>query len=123
MTGTIVYLVFSFLISMIFVILGISQCRSKTPVTINTGLTPPKEEELTSVSEWNKRHGRDFIILGCALFITLSLFVFFLEKTDNIGLQALIFVAAGVAEIAWVVIDHKLMEKKMIKKGVDSDAT
>ena len=37
-------------------------------------------QQLTSVTEWNHRHGRNFIILGCALFITLSIVAYFIEK-------------------------------------------
>lgn len=56
-----------------FVILGIRQYRAEKPAVINTGEKPPREDELISVTEWNHRHGRNFIILGCALFITLSI--------------------------------------------------
>ena len=51
------------------------------------GRKPPRENELTSVAAWNHRHGRNFIILGCALFITLSVFAYFLEKLD-MGINA-----------------------------------
>lgn len=68
-------MVISLLVSLIFVILGIRQWqyRAEKPVVINTGEKPPREDELISVTEWNHRHGRNFIILGCALFITLSI--------------------------------------------------
>lgn len=117
MAGTVIYLVFSFLISSIFVILGVHQYKSKTPVTINTGLKPPKAEELTSVTKWNHRHGRDFIILGCVIFLTLSCFVYFIEKNcDSNALQVIIFLGIVFAAIAWVVIDHIIMSQKMIIK-------
>lgn len=53
-----------------FIILGIMQYRSEKPVSINTGEKPLRKDELTNVTEWNHRHGRNFIILGCVLFIT-----------------------------------------------------
>ena len=121
MAEIIVYLTFSFLVSFIFVIIGIKQYNSKTPVTINTGLTPPSEEELTSVSKWNHRHGRDFILLGCALFVTLATYVYFLEKSDNIKAHSIIFVIVVFVEIALVVIDHNLMSKKMKKSKSVTD--
>ena len=37
MAATIIYLVISLLVSLIFIILGIRQYRAKKPVTINTG--------------------------------------------------------------------------------------
>lgn len=66
-------MVISLLVSLIFVILGIRQYRAEKPVVINTGEKPHREDELISVTEWNHRHGRNFIILGCTLFITLSI--------------------------------------------------
>ena len=117
MAGTIIYLVISLLVSLIFIVLGIRQYGAEKPVSINTGEKPPREEELTSVTEWNHRHGRNFIILGCMLFVTLSAFVYFIEKLDNVVLQVVIFMIVLFAEIAWVVLEHNMMKKKMIKKN------
>ncbi len=116
MAATIIYLVISSLISLVFIILGIRQYRAEKPVAINTGEKPPREDELTSVAEWNHRHGRNFIILGCMLFITLSVFVYFIEKLDRVAVQVVILLIVLFAEIAWVAFDHNVMKKKMIKK-------
>ncbi len=116
MAATIIYLVISLLVSLIFIILGIRQYMAEKPVTINTGEKPPREDELTDVTEWNHRHGRNFIIFGCALFITLLIFGYFIEKLDGVMLQVVIFVIALFAEIAWVEFEHNVMKKKMIKK-------
>lgn len=115
MAAIIIYLVISLLVSLIFVLLGIKQYRAEKPVTINTGEKPPREEELTSVTEWNHRHGRNLIILGCALFVTLSVFVYFIEKTDSSIFQVVILLIVIFAEIAWVEFEHNVMKKKMIK--------
>ena len=112
-----VYLVISLLVSLIFIILGIWQYRAEKLVTINTGEKPPREDELTSVTEWNHRHGRNFIIFGCVLFITLSVFVYFIEKLDSVVFQVVIFMIVIFAEIAWVIFEHNTMKKKMIKNS------
>ncbi len=52
MAATIIYLVISLLVFLIFIILGIRQYRAEKPVTINTGEKPPHEDELTSVAGW-----------------------------------------------------------------------
>ena len=117
MGATIVYLVISLLVSLIFIILGIMQYRSEKPVSINTGEKPLRKEELTNVTEWNHRHGRNFIILGCALFITLSVLGYFMEKLDSILLQVIIAMLALFIEIGWGEFEHNVMKKKMIKKG------
>ena len=91
-----IYLVISLLVSIIFIILGIRQYRAEKSVAINTGEKPPREDELTSVTEWNHRHGRNFIILGFALFITLSVFIYFLEKLDKVVLQVVFFSGCNI---------------------------
>ena len=118
MADTIIYLVISLLVSLIFVILGIRQYRAEKPVVINTGEKPPREDKLISVTEWNHRHGRNFIILGCALFITLSIVTYFIEKLDGVALQVamVIYVILIFAEIVWVGFEHNVMKKRMIKK-------
>ena len=116
MAATIIYLVISLLASLIFIILGIRQYRAEKPVTINTGEKPPREDELTSVAEWNHRHGRNFIAFGCILFITQSVFVYFIEKLDGVVFQVVIYMIVVFAEIAWLEFEHNVMKKKMIKK-------
>ena len=116
MAATIMYLVISLLVSLVFIILGIKQYRAEKPVAINTGEKPPHEDELTSVAEWNHRHGRNLIIFGCTLFITLSVFMYFIEKLDGIVFQVVVFMIVLFAEIAWVEYEHNVMKKKMIKK-------
>lgn len=116
MAATIIYLVISLLVSLIFIILGIRQYRAEKPVAINTGEKPPHEDELTSVAEWNHRHGRNFIILGCAFFVTLSFFIYFIKKLDSVVFQVVILMIVLFTEIAWVEFEHNVMKKKMIKK-------
>lgn len=115
MAAIIIYLVISLLVSLIFILLGIRQYKAEKPIAINTGENPPHEDELTSVAEWNHRHGRNLIIFGCVLFITLSVFVYFIEKLDSSVFQVVIFLIVIFAEIAWVCFDHNVMKKKMIK--------
>ena len=116
MAATIIYLVISLLVSLIFIVLGIKQYRAKKPVVINAGEKSPREDELTSVSAWNHRHGRNFILLGCMLFLTLSVFRYFIEKLDGVVLPVVILMIVIFAEIAWVAFEHHVMKKKMIKK-------
>lgn len=115
MAEIIVFLVISFMVSFVFVLLGINQFRSKVPVSLNTGETPPKEHELIDMLEWNHKHGRNLIIFGCVLFITLSVFMYFLEKTDGAVWQTVILFVAIFGETAWLILQHKHLKKKLIK--------
>lgn len=116
MAETIIYLVLSFLVSLIFVVLGISQYNSEKPVSLNTGEKPPCEDELTDVLEWNHKHGINLIIYGGVLFLTLSVFVYFIEKYDYIVVQMILFILIILGEIAWLEIQHNILKKKLIKK-------
>ena len=116
MAETIIYLVISFLVSLIFVVLGISQYNSEKPVSLNTGEKPPCEDELTDVLEWNHKHGINLIIYGGVLFLTLSAFVYFIEKYDYIVAQMIMFILIILGEIAWLEIQHNILKKKLIKK-------
>ena len=116
MAAIIIDLVISLLVSLIFIVLGIKQYRAEKPVTINTGEKPPREDELISVTEWNHRHGRNFIILGCVLFITQAVFGYFIKKLDGVVVQVVIYMIVLFSEIAWVEFEHNMMKKKMIKK-------
>lgn len=108
--------IISLLVSLIFIILGIMQYRSEKPVSINTGEKPLRKDELTNVTEWNHRHGRNFIILGCVLFITQAVFGYFIKKLDGVVVQVVIYMIVLFSEIAWVEFEHNMMKKKMIKK-------
>ena len=116
MGGIIIYLVNSLLVSLIFIVLGVNQFRSKVPVALNTGEVPPREDELTDMSEWNHKHGRNLIIYGCALFVTMFVFIYFIEKFDSIAFQTAVFLIIIFGEIAWLEIQHSLLKKKLIKK-------
>lgn len=118
MIASIIYFVLAALISMDCVIDGLKQYKSKTPVSI-TWNDPPREEELTSVIEWNHRHGRDFIIFGSVLFVTLIVYIILLEKYDISTIHKIAFFIAIFGEIAWVAIEDYVMKKKMINKNSD----
>ena len=116
MAETIIFLVISLIVSLIFILLGIKQYRSRAPVALNTGEKPPREDELTDMLEWNHKHGRNLILFGCELFITLTIFIFVLEKFDNVVVWIGLFFVVLFGEIAWVEIQHNNLKKKLIKK-------
>lgn len=116
MAETIIYLVISFLTSLIFVALGISQYKSEKPVSLNTGEKPPCEDELTDVLEWNHKHGKNLIVYGGVLFLALCVFVYFIEKYEYIEVQIILFILVILGEVAWLEIQHNILKKKLIKK-------
>lgn len=69
MLGFMIYL----LVALFMIGIGVSQVKSKKTVGFYSGEKPPKEEELTNVHEWNKKHGMIWISYG--VVIILSYFV------------------------------------------------
>ena len=57
MAEYIISLVIFSLVTIVMIIIGISQMRSKKPVGFYSGEKPPREEELSDVVAWNKKHG------------------------------------------------------------------
>ena len=123
MAETIIYLAISFLVSLIFIVLGIRQYNSEKPVSLNTGEKPPCEDELTDVSEWNHKHGKNLIKFGVVLFLTLSVFVSLIEKYDYVVVQVILFILVIWAEIAWLKIQHNILKMKLIKNSDDKNQT
>ena len=116
MAGIIIFEIISLMVSLIFVILGVTQYRSEIPVSLNTGEKPPKKDELLDMKKWNQEHGRNLIIFGCMLFVSASVFRFFLDRLDcTMGLTgALLLVVCG--GIVWLEIRHNHLKEKLIKK-------
>lgn len=50
--------------------IGISQLRSSSPVGFYSGEKPPKEDELTDVQAWNKRHGIMWLVYGMIIVVS-----------------------------------------------------
>jgi len=58
------------LVALIMIGIGIANLKSKKPVGFYSGEKPPTKDELTDWEEWNKKHGRMWIIYGCIIFIS-----------------------------------------------------
>ena len=116
MAGTIIYFVISVLVSMVFIILGVHQFRSDVPVALNTGETPPRKDELTDMLEWNHKHGRNLVVYGGMLFLTMTAYSFFLKRFDYAAVQTVLFLIVIFGELAWLEIQHIRLKRKLIKK-------
>ena len=66
------------------------------------------------VGLWEDRHGRNFIILGCVLFITQAVFGYFIKKLDGIVVQVVIYMIVLFSEIAWVEFEHNITIYKIL---------
>lgn len=59
-----------FIVAALMMGIGISQLRSTLPVAFYSGEKPPKEDELTDVQAWNKKHGMMWLIYGMIIIVS-----------------------------------------------------
>lgn len=70
--GSIICLVIYAIVGLIMIGIGVVQLKSQKPVGFYSGEEGPKQEELTDVAAWNKKHGMMWVIYG--IIIILSYF-------------------------------------------------
>ena len=70
MVETIITLVIFVIVSLIMMGIGISQLRSTEPVGFYSGEKGPREDEITDVPAWNKKHGMMWLIYGIIIMVS-----------------------------------------------------
>ena len=58
------------LVALFMMGIGIVQIKSRKPVAFYSGEKPPKAEELTDVSAWNRKHGMMWLAYGIIILIS-----------------------------------------------------
>lgn len=87
----IIALVIYIFCSLIMISIGVYDLKSKKPCGFYSGERPPSKEELTDWKEWNRRHGRMWIIYGIIIMVS-----FFLGMPFEDSLFCLIPFTAGM---------------------------
>ncbi len=70
MAGTFIAIGIYFFTSLIMVSVGVINLRSKKPVNFYTGEKPLKEDEITDIKAWNRKHGIMWVLYGIFMFVT-----------------------------------------------------
>ena len=109
MAGYVINITVACIIGLIFIMLGIHQCKSESPVTMNTGEKPLKPEQLSDVKAWNTGHGKALIAFGIAIALTVSIFSIILNDS-NVKPVTVAFIIVIAAEIAGLEINHSRLE-------------
>lgn len=99
------------LCALLFVGLGISNYKSKRPVTINTSIKPPKEENLVSVKEWNRKHGIMWITFGIVFALCYVLGCIF---ANNLFLAMTFMVIIPILCFPVIMIYHNHLVKTLV---------
>lgn len=99
-----------FIVAALMMGIGISQLRSTLPVGFYSGQKPPKEDELTDVQAWNKKHGMMWLIYGMVIIIS-----YFAGYIIGDSILCIIPFCGGliVPVIIMIWYHHKLIRKYM----------
>lgn len=106
----IVNVVISVMIGLLFITLGIRQCGSEAPVTMNTGERPLKPEQLSDVKAWNTGHGKALVAFGAGIALEIGIFPVVLNFLDA-GISTITLVIVVTAEIIGLVINHNRLTR------------
>ena len=111
MAEYIISLVIFLLVSIVMIIIGISQIRSKKPVGFYTGEKPPREDELSDVVTWNKKHGYMWVVYGFIItgFFVMTSFI----KAETVAMVLLFSGIIGSVPI--MMLYHSYLKKKYYK--------
>ena len=107
MAENIIAFVILLLVSMIMIIIGVSQIRSKEPVGFYSGEKPPKKEQLLDMEVWNKKHGCMWIVYG--LSIIASFIICSFVKEEIIASIILLCIIIGAFPI--MILYHRHLKK------------
>ncbi len=100
-----------FFVGIIFIVIGIYTYKMKKPCGFWSGETPPKNEDVYNVKEYNNKHGIMWIIYGVSVFIA-SVPMYF--KTNG---DVVIYVVVVVGGIVPMIIYHNYLYKKYVHKN------
>ena len=111
MAEYIISLVIFLLVAIVMIIIGISQIRSKKPVGFYTGEKPPREDELSDVVAWNKKHGYMWVVYGFIItgFFVMTSFI----KAETVAMVLLFSGIIGSVPI--MMLYHSHLKKKYYK--------
>lgn len=91
--------------------IGIHQLKSTKPVGFYSGEEPPKAEEISDVSAWNKYHGGMWVIYG--VLIALAWILGLLLGDDRIVIP--IILLPGLPPFLMICIHKYLVKRYMIR--------
>lgn len=98
------WLVVNLLVALIMAGIGVSNLKSKKPVTISTGEKPFSPKELSDVPAWNKKHGIMWIAYAVLIMLS-SLAALFLDLGSALSL--ILYCVGVILPIPMMLVCHK----------------
>ena len=107
--SAVISLITGILVSSVMITIGIVQLRSKKPVSFYTGEKPLREDELTDVKAWNRKHGLMWLSYG--IFVLLCYLFGCIFLYDNVWVLAAIFGSVLIPLLLLVIGHHCLVKR------------
>ena len=99
------------LVALFMMGIGIVQIKSRKPVAFYSGEKPPKAEELTDVSAWNRKHGMMWLIYGIIIFVS-----YLIGSIIGESIWSIIPMMGGVIiPLPFMIWYHHRLKKKFIR--------
>ena len=95
----------------IMIIVGIFQLKCKHPVGFYTFEKPLKEEQVSDVTIWNKKHGMMWIAYGVGMLLSYLLGCLI----ENKGFSYIVLLAVTLGAIPVMIVYHHWLKKKYVK--------
>lgn len=112
--GSVIGLVIISIAALIILGIGISQMLKKEePVGFYNTIDPPKKDEISNISEWNKKHGLLWIVYGIIIEACYWI-AYFMPGTV---LQAVCLIGGILLPLPCLVIYHNRLVQKYSKTG------
>lgn len=108
MAGFIISSVVMGIVVITMVSIGIVQLKSQHPVGFYSGDKELKDEDVTDVEVWNKKHGRMWIIYGCVILGSYIAGIFF--KSSLIA--CMIMLVSIIGGLIVMILKHHQLERE-----------
>ena len=96
--------------ALIFMIIGIVQRKSKEPVGFYTGVKPPRKEDVTDITSYNKQHGLMWILLAILMIVA-----FWIGQLIRCAwIQALILIGTICGALVAMIWYHHYLYRKYV---------
>lgn len=97
--------------ALIMIVVGVFQLKCKHPVGFYTGEKPLREEQVSDVALWNKKHGMMWIVYGVGMILAYLIGLLIGdEKISHVLFMCFVFGAIPV-----MIFYHHWLKKKYVK--------
>ena len=111
-TGTFCILLSMLFVAFLMLLIGIFQMQSKKTVGFYAGEKGPKEQELTDVQAWNRKHGTMWVAYGVVIMITSLIGV---SMIDSVWCSVPLIGGVSLPLPLMIWFHHKLIVRYRIK--------